>query len=122
MREQARDHVLGRATRRSTAIDVERRPGLDPPKIVEQSVAGAGVASDQLLATDIGEFATPPMLRTAIGEPRCSSHQRAVKYRRQRRPLAASRDIGGAKIIDDRSAKTPGRRRFAKLAGARAGL
>jgi len=116
MREQARDHVLGRATRRSTAIDVERRPGLDPPKIVEQSVAGAGVASDQLLAIDIGEFATP-MLRTAIGEPRCSSHQRAVKYRRQRRPLPASRDVGGA-----RSAKTPGRHRFAKLAGARAGL
>jgi hypothetical protein len=54
MRQQTLDHrFIDSAACGNAAVGIERRAGAQPQKIVEQSVARPGVASDQVLAVDI---------------------------------------------------------------------
>ena len=107
MRQQAFDRLFIDDTAcRRPAVGVERRTGMQPQKIVEQSVAGSGVAGNQFVTVNVCDVRHAAEIehRDRRRTPQLP-HERAVKHRRQRRALPACRDIGGAKIVDHGNAE-----------------
>ena len=55
MREQPRDRFLvDNAGPRHAAVGIERLAGAQPHEVIEQRVAGSGIAGNQIVAVDIG--------------------------------------------------------------------
>ena len=102
------DHALGG----DAALGIEALVQDAEHEVVEQRVAGPGVAGDQGVAVDIGD----------VGDPADINHddrplalqrlrQRAVIDRHERRALPAGLDVGGAEIMHDRDMDRLGQRR-----------
>ena len=94
------------ALRGDRAAAVHRFPDVPHQIIVQQRIAGSGVAGDQRLAVDIGNVGDAADIddaggHRAIGEPR----QSTMIDRHQRRALPASGDIGGAEIVHHRQSQ-----------------
>ena len=121
MLQRARDPGrVDRALRRQAALAIERLAHHAEHVIVEQRIAGPGIAGDQGIgAVDIGD----------VGDAADIDHddrplalqrlrQRAVIDRHKRRALPAGGDVGGAEIMHDRDMDGLGqRRRVADLHG-----
>ena len=112
--------LVGRALRGQAALAIERLAHLPEHVVVQQRVAGPGIAGNQGIgAVDIGDVGDAadidhdhrPLALQRLGE-------RAVIDRHKRRALAAGGDIRGAKIMHDRDMDGLGqRRRIADLHG-----
>ena len=98
--------------RRHVAVAVDRRAGALEHEIVDQRIAGSGVAGDRLLAVvDIGDIchAADIQQRHLALHP-ARDDQRAVEHRHDRSALTAGGDVGGAEIESDVDAEPVGER------------
>jgi hypothetical protein len=107
MPEQSRDRLPVHPARlRHMPVSVERLGDPQPHEIVEQCIARSGVASDQIVAVNVGDVGDAADIedrdRRLEPEP---PRQRAMIHRRERRAFSAGGDVGGAEVIDNWNAE-----------------
>jgi hypothetical protein len=107
MPEQSRDRLPVHPARlRHMPVSVERLGDPQPHEIVEQCIARSGVASDQIVAVNVGDVGDAADIedrdRRLEPEP---PRQRAMIHRRERRAFSAGVDVGGAEVIDNWNAE-----------------
>ena len=95
------------SARRLSAAGVEGAAGARLHEIVEQRIAGARVARDEVAVVAVGHVSNAPEVEHCDRPwPVETLRQRAVKYRYQGRALSARGDVSGAEVEGDRDAET----------------
>ena len=104
--------LVDAALRRLVAIAVERRAGARAHEIVDQRIAGAGIAGDRIAAVDKSDIGDAADIEHGDRmRPIEIARQRLMKDRHQRRALAAGGHIGGAEIMNHGHVQPPRQRR-----------
>ena len=90
------------------AVAVERRAGARAHEIIDQRVAGPGVAGDRIAAVDKGDVGDAADIDDHDRmRPVEIAGDRLMEHRHQRRALPAGHDVGLAEITSDRNTDPP---------------